>query len=105
MSPSPQSSTPPVSPIPGEQKAISTQAKYAAPRWKRIAWPSLTGLLLAALVICVVMLLRRQTDSRLTDPRLIGTWEPDFERTVADLRKQDPLGPKLQRRSGYYSET
>ena len=44
---------------------------------------------------CFKVMMSRQPD-RLTDPRLIGTWEPDFERTIADLRKQDPVGPTLQ---------
>jgi hypothetical protein len=37
----------------------------------------------------------RQPD-RLSDPRLIGSWEPDFERTIADVRKLEPVGPTLQ---------
>lgn len=64
---------------------VLQSAEKARDRWKRIAFVALAFVLVlaVALIVVVAMLLRSEF---VYDERLLGTWQSDADRTIADLR-------------------
>lgn len=74
---------------------MRADAEQALGRWKWIAGFALATsvALLAALVVAVAIL---QRPARQTDKRLIGTWQSDADRTIAELRQRRPVDEKQE---------
>ena len=74
---------------------MGTEAEVSLRRWKLIAGLALasSGALLVILAVMLALLLR---PARQTDERLIGTWQSDADRTIADLRQRRPADDKQE---------
>src|SRR5437870_1342151 len=74
---------------------MGPEAVRSARRWQWTAAAALVvaGASLAALV--AVLALAPRT-ARLTDDRLIGTWQSDADRTIAGIRERRPVDDKQQ---------
>jgi len=53
-----------------------------------MSWKIVSAVLAAVSVVLLVLLVRGTPMSKLSDPRLIGTWISDRERTLENLRTQ-----------------
>jgi hypothetical protein len=74
---------------------VERKTEWALRRWKRIAFVAFatSGLLLAVLLAVIIVLSR---PARQTDSRLIGTWQSDADRTIAEIRKRRPVDEKQE---------
>ncbi|WP_162097391.1 hypothetical protein [Gemmata obscuriglobus] len=71
------------------------KGEQSSRRWKWVAVASMVAAagLLAALVVAVAAPVRL---TRMTDDRLLGTWQSDADRTVAGIRERKPVDDKQE---------
>lgn len=63
-------------------------------RWK---WVAIVAVLVAVgSIAALVVVVKRPTAARITDERLLGTWQSDADRTLAGLRDRKPMDDKQE---------
>ena len=74
---------------------MGTEAERSSRRWKWVAVVSLLAAV-ASLTALVAVLVLPDRAARVTDDRLIGTWQSDADRTIAGMRERKPVDDKQE---------
>jgi hypothetical protein len=73
---------------------MGAEAERWSRRWKRVAVASL--LVAAGSLAALVAVALSVRTARVTDDRLLGTWQSDADRTVAGIREQRPVDDRQE---------
>jgi hypothetical protein len=74
---------------------MGSEAERPSRRWKWVAFAALLAAAGSLAALVVVLALPART-ARMTDDRLIGTWQSDADRTIAGIRERTPVDDKQE---------